>query len=631
MTLPFRRRHHDSEAGHDRARTLMSDGLLVTLEPDDATWLARHLDGCAECGRDWKAFRADRKLLRTLRDQPPEPPRDLWAKTSAALDREAEKRGAPAASRAAYERGRRSGWRAFPVGAGASVLVLAVLIGSILIPRDGGPPRPSALGTLPVAVNSTPAPTGLDLPPADPVAILRETANGSWEFVYKDVREVCPKSNRSCVPKPSNDGDAQPIDIGERPSDITLSPTDPQLAIVSESNDGNPGRVLVVPVAEPGESPAPIVTEPPSSGETPDPSATPAPTPPGAIEIATGITVVGDVAYSEDGRWLAFSAEPADGSTGPDLYLWSAGQPEAIAVTSDHQTYFSSWHHGAVLASRVEIPGAPTAPDASAEPDATAKPGKGNQGDGNQGGNQGGGKARATAPPTAAPTATAGAGASSGPGGSAAAPVEGRPISFLVDPESLERTDLSRPDVWLPVLDPAGQFVVYWSGTLISDDGHAWALGTGELVLDRWSTGNEPGASGELGSNGPGESVEPSPAPILGPSGAQVILVSGAKATFEVSFDPNGERLAIWVGEALDEEVGRLHLLTLDRETGTVAEGSPLRGEAALRRFSIDKGRLAWVTPRGQDGKESTVQVLGWKGDNFGEIETEPGSDLYLP
>ena len=108
-------------------------------------------------------------------------------------------------------------------------------------------------------------------------------------------------------------------------------------------------------------------------------------------------------------------------------------------------------------------------------------------------------------------------------------------------------------------------------------------------------------------------------------------MVPGVKATFEARFDPDGERLAIWVGEALEEEVGRLHLLVLDPETGAVAEDSPLQGVAALRRFSIDEGRLAWVTPRGQDGRESTVLVLGWRGDEFGEIEPDSASDLYLP
>ena len=627
MTLPFRRRHHDAESGHDRARMLMSDGLLATLEPEDTAWLGRHLDGCVECGRDWKAFRADHRLLRRLRDQPPEPPRDLWAKTSAALDREAQRRGTPAASRAAREQGRRGGWRALPLGAAASVVVLAVVVGWKLIPTSE-PPTSTAGGTLPVAVVPTAAPTGLDLPPADPVAIFRETPNGSWELVYKDVTEVCPPSNKSCVPKPANDGEAQPIDLGEAPSQIALS--EGRLVIASEPTNGNPGQVLVVPVAEPGETPGPTVTDPPtappSSGETPTP------TPAGAIEIATGVRVIGDVAYSEDGRWLAFSAEPADESTGPDLYLWSPGQATATAVTSDHQTYFSSWHDGAVLASRVEIPGAPTEPGASddpgtsATPDETDKPGRGNQA---------GGKPRPSeAPPTAGPSATAGVPDASGqPSGSAAPPVEGHPISFLLDPETLTSTDLTRPDAWLPVLDPTGQFVVYWSGTLRSDDGRTWALGAGELVLDRWSTGaGEPGASEVPESSLPVASPGPSPsAAPLGPTGLPTVLVPGVKATFEASFDPDGERLAIWVGEALDEEVGRLHLLELDPETGAVAEGSPLQGEAALRRFSIDKGLLAWVTPPGQDGQESNVRVLGWKGDEFGEIETEPGSDLYLP
>ena len=632
MTLPFRRRHHDAESGHDRARMLMSDGLLATLEPDDAAWLGRHLDGCVECGRDWKAFRADHRFMQSLRDTTPEPPRDLWARTSAALDREAEKRGSPAASRSAREPGRARGWRALPLGAGASVLVLAVVIGAQLIGTSPRPPTSTAQGTLPIAVLPTPAPTGLDLPPADPVAIFRETANGSWELVYKDVKEVCPSSHRRCVPKPSNDGEAQPIDVGEAPTRVALS--EGRLVIASDPTEGDPGRVLVVPVAGPGETPEPVVTSPPtsppSSGESPSPPiATPAPTPPGAIAIATDIRVVGDVAYSADGRWLAFSAEPADGSTGPDLYLWSPGQPTATAVTSDHQTYFSSWHGGAVLASRIEIPGEPTEPGASGDPEATAKP---NETDKPGRGNQGGGKPRASEAPTAAPTATDGVPDSSGqPDGSGAPSVEGRPLSFLLDPETLERTDLTRPDVWLPVLDPSGQFVVYWSGTLRSDDGRPWALGTGELVLDRWSAGGEPGASAAPESRGPSASAGPAPSAPLGPAGSQVIVVPGVKASFEARFDPRGERLAIWVGEALDEEVGRLHLLVIDPDTGEVAEGSPLQGEPALRRFSIDKGLLAWVTPRGQDGRESIVQVLGWKGDEFGEIETEPGSDLYLP
>lgn len=621
MTLPFRRRHHDAEAGHDRARMLMSEALLVTLEPDDAAWLGRHLDSCTECGRDWKAFRADHRLLRGLRSEPIEPPRDLWARTSAALDREAQRRAGPAGAGAARRQPTRSAWRALPMGAIAGALVVAVLIGTSIIPGPNLPRTSGAPSTGFVTVPSA-GPTALAIPDADPVAIFRQTAIGSWELVYEPVKEVCLRSERKCVPK--SGGKGQSIDLGEPPSDVALG--DDQLAIVSTPEGGSGDDVLVVPVRGPDASPAPsdATVSPTEAPETPGgPSPTPAETPDGAIEIATGVRVVGDVAYSEDGRWLAFSAAPADGSTGPDLYLWSVEDEKATAVTDDHQTYFASWHRGRILASRVELPSAAGSPDASGAPDATNKPGRGNQG-----GNNEGGKTRPSPQPTTSPEATADLNASPGP------PIEGHPISFLLDPSSLERTDLSHADVWLPVLDPSGRNVVYWSGTLRSDDGRglAWALGDGELVLDRWSTGD----SGAAPSAAPTAGANASPVPSgsaapIGPAGVQTTLVPGAKATFEASFDPEGARLAIWYSEGVDQEVGRLHLLVLDPETGAIAGKSPLQNEAALRRFTIDKGRLAWVTPRGQNGRESLVQVLGWKGDDFGEIETEPASDLYLP
>jgi hypothetical protein len=630
MTLPFRRRHHDAETGHDRARMLMSEALLLALAPDDAAWLARHLDGCTECGRDWKAFRADHRALRSLRNQPIEPPRDLWARTSAALDREAQRRGASAAGRVARRQATPRGWRALPLGAVAGALIVAVFIGSRLVVSPTAPASSapgSGFDNVPTA-----GPTGLALPDADPVAIFRETPNGSWELVSMEVNEVCVTGDRTCTPKPGGKG--QSIDLGDRPSHVALG--DRQLVIASERQDGSGGDVLVVPVngldgsSPPSGAPVESPTTQPTDESPGPPSPSPAATPPGAIAIATGVDVIGDVAYSEDGRWLAFSAAPSDDSTGPDLYVWSVGARTATAVTSDHQTYFASWHGNRILASRVDVPGQPAGPgasqvpDGSAGPDATDKPGRGNGNDA---------KARPTpTPPIPSPRSTAGPSASGSPG-SPAPSIEGHPVSFLLDPKSLTRADLAQPDVWLPVLDPSGRYVVYWSGTVRSDDGKAWALGTGELVLDRWASGEasdaptaNPTSRSANASNAPSPTVPP-----IGPTGERTTLVPGAKATFEASFDPDGTRLAIWVSEGLDEEVGRLHLLVLDPATGEIDGRSPLEDAAALRRFTIDRSRLAWVTPKGQNGQESLVQVLGWKGDEFGEIETESASDLYLP
>jgi hypothetical protein len=340
------------------------------------------------------------------------------------------------------------------------------------------------------------------------------------------------------------------------------------------------------------------------------------------------VHVIGDVAYSDDGRWLALSATPADGSTGPDLYVWTVGDQKATVVTNDHQTYFASWHGGRILASSVAVAEAPAGPGASGEPrgseqpSETGKPGRGNEGDGDRNT-----KPRATAT-LAQPSPSTAPGT---PSGSPGSELEGHPVSFLLDPSSLERTGLTQPDIWLPVLDSSGRSVVYWSGTLRSNDGRTWALGTGELVLDRWATGkgtDTPTSTTGTASatNRPAPSVLP-----IGPVGRPTTLVPGPKATFEAAFDPEGARLAIWVSEDAEEEIGRLTLLVLDPATGKVANRSPLEGAAALRRFTLERSRLAWVTPRGQDGHESLVQVLGWKGDDFGERETEPATDLYLP
>ena len=71
--------------------------------------------------------------------------------------------------------------------------------------------------------------------------------------------------------------------------------------------------------------------------------------------------------------------------------------------------------------------------------------------------------------------------------------------------------------------------------------------------------------------------------------------------------------------------------MVIDPATGAVDPSlTPLPGSPALRRFSIDTGRLAWVSPPGQDGQESSVRVLGWAGREFGAIKTIPARDLFI-
>jgi hypothetical protein len=591
MTLPFRRRHHDDESAHDRARALTSREMLEPLDPAEASWLAGHLDDCAECRQDREAYLADRELLRSLRDTTPVPPRDLWARTSAALDREARNRPARAGGARARDTSGRRAWRGFPIAPAAAFLVVLVVIGASIVPRSIHP-QPGPGDTQAAAASVGAQPTEIAIT-AGKVGWVHPTANGSWELVLSNVDAVCPRTQSGCESL-GGDVHGRPLALGNAPTSMTISPDENQLVVESTGDGPTPNRILVVPVtsSSPDVTPEPTSVTPSTETATAPPTVPASPVPSsdiaaGVIEIASGVTVVGETAYAKNGDWLAFSARPADGSTGPDLYLWHVGDPAALPVTSDHQTYFSAWLGNQVLASSVAVPDAPAASNGPSASDANA---------------------------TGAPSQSAIA--------------EAHPSSFLLDPETHVRTDIALPDVWLPVVDPTGRFVSYWSGTLRADDnGREWRLGTGRLVLDGWSSGvvAQP-------SDGAGSSQAPSAtASPVGPSGSPVAIVTGETAAFTSKFDPTGTRLAVWVADQGDATVGSLYLRVLDPATGAVnASIAPLDGVLALRRFSIDTGRLAWVSPPGQDGQESSVQVLGWSRDDFGEIRTIPSKDLYI-
>ena len=433
MTLPFRRRHNDAEATHDRARALSSRRFLEPLEGDDEAWLDHHLDACTECARDDAAYAADRELLRSLRDKPIEPPRDLWAKTSAALDIAAARRSPPAGLR------NRPFWRLAPAGAVAGVAVLLVVIGASLLP--GNPTVPGQGTTPPIAQASgsaPPEPTPIIITAAE-IPVLRPGVGGSFDFSLTDVPAVCPQTRPECVPPPSEHAQTTVPLVGLKVSTLTLAPGNDQLVYESVGGTSGEGKILIVPLkpsgtaSPPPASPSASPTE--TAGETVVPSEpaesegpTPEPTPTGQIEIASGVSLVGEVGYSADGAWLAFSAAPSDGSTGPDLYVYAKGGSAATKVTDDHQTYFSAWLGNRILASRVVVP--VVEPVASASPEASVEP---------------------------SPEASLDPGASAAP----PEPIEAGSTSFVFDPATGTSQDLAQADVWMPTVDPTSRFITY--------------------------------------------------------------------------------------------------------------------------------------------------------------------------
>ena len=113
-------------------------------------------------------------------------------------------------------------------------------------------------------------------------------------------------------------------------------------------------------------------------------------------------------------------------------------------------------------------------------------------------------------------------------------------------------------------------------------------------------------------------------------------LTEDQVSEFDASFDPKGTRLAIWISDPTNSDptgaaVGTLRLVVIDPATSQIDPTSdPLPGVAALRGISIRPGRLAWVTPPGQDGQGSHVQVLAWSGREFGQVRTVQGNGFFV-
>ncbi len=583
-------------AGHDRAQELAAIRLDQPLEAPDGAWLDAHLRACADCAAVAEAFTADQDLFGGLRHAAPVPPRDLWARTAAAIDAEA-------GGRRAWVGRRIFGVPALTLAPVAGFAAVAILVGSAFL--NGSPVVPQP------ADPSGPPPMLIALAPGD-VKVLSRGADGTYQVQTGVVDEVCPLAAEVCEARPSFEA-TQLATIGGADSvGAIISPAKDRLVVVQRGATGADG-VYVVPVRNAGTamatarptgqpataapattapattapattapattapstsvpsdgpagsgdpdpssatlSPAPTATadvpiattEPsgtpgsdPSSEPQATPKATPQPTPEptaavavtpapdggDAIQIAKDVVVVGGIAaYSADGSHFAFTARPADGSVGPDVFVWNTSEPIAHAVTTDHRSIFAGWEGKDLLVSRM---------------------------------------------------------------------VDGTPRTFRTSARTGAVKDEVGQTAWLPTVAPDGDHAAWWDGTVaLGDDGLTWDSGKGRLVLGGW-----PGTAGD----------------------AQV-LAKGSLAAWEVRWDAKGTVIGVWTSADGGAKSGRLSLYPVDRETGRARLGAPILDDVpALAGFSIEDGQLIYPGP-GSDGARS-LWVVAWKGDTVvGRVE----------
>jgi hypothetical protein len=484
---------------HARFRALLALQLDEPLPLDDAWALNVHLSRCEGCRAAERDFLEQRRLLRGLASL--SPPRDLGARTSAALDREVLHHP-PRSSSGLWPARKSVGGPG--VGATSVVVSLAVLMVGGMAVLSGLPsprPDPTRLRPTPLAV------------PGQALAYLGAGPDGL--AVYRtSVDQVCPLSAIDCVDQSDEDAPLLALSRQMQPSSLALSPTGERLAISardSQTEEDVFAIVLMPPTTTPPPAPAPSVTvavdpidptpasvapasapvptDPPLTGppaaDTPDPMISPDPAPPdltsgGETPVPTSalmlVAILEDVrgagaapAWSPDSSMLAFSAMPVDGSHGPDLYLWRPGDEAARPVTSDHATYFASWSGPWIVVSRVRAEAAATEPQ-DAQP--------------------------AVRPAPLADT-------------------------LLIDPATGLTTALDGPSLWLPQVNGPRSHAVAWQGTL------AWSGNTvqpaeGALYLLDWRpldpfAGTDTNGDGTTPSPTPTESLVTEPA--ASPSG----------------------------------------------------------------------------------------------------------------
>src|SRR5687767_11658144 len=280
--------------------------------PRDQRELIAHLARCAGCRAVERDYREQRSRLRSLPATPP--PREMWARTSAALDREMAGDGGyrPVPEEGGPTPGRRIAFASLA----AAGLVLALAVTQLPTSAPVAVPGSSLLMATPFGV------------PSQALAFLGSGENGLALYRTR-VDVVCPAAAPECV----YDDDIEPSIVALphnlRPSNLALSPSGQQLAIVGRAPLEREDLIGVVTMPDdaPG-SPRPSATprtglfpqaptnaalaSPPGSPASPGPghALTTAP-PTDAIEGLTVLAIVEGVrstgappAWSADGSML---------------------------------------------------------------------------------------------------------------------------------------------------------------------------------------------------------------------------------------------------------------------------------------------------------------------------------------
>ncbi len=369
MKFGARQGRATNNSPHDLARQLSAQRLSLPLPAAEATWLASHLRRCPACARIDGAYVADRELLKRL--VAPEPPRDLFARTSVALDRaereqsNREVAGPPLPGAAQGRSGGRRSTRSIradrsgaalrsaalgtsasggrpgaattadqrwlvPFAGLAAAALVVVIGGTALLTQSFAPiglvSRAGASdGAGDGSLGVTPIPVG-----AADVAWLSPVSDGTYTLNSARVDRVCaPTGAAACAPFDGSEARQIP-NLKTKPRAVLKSPSRQQLVVVEAGTGSSGSSVYVMSV------PAAITPASPTAGA-------------GAADAS----IHPDASATARPSAAAPASPPATASSGAPAATDAPGSPDSSSGPDASPT--------------------PT-PDASASPEATSAP-----------------------------------------------------------------------------------------------------------------------------------------------------------------------------------------------------------------------------------------------------------------
>lgn len=641
--------------GHARYRELISARLDEPLPAAEQGELERHLEACSRCRSVERDYRAQQTRLAALPTIPA--PRDLWARTSAALDTEMARSPRAARQRERQDRlgDSRPSSRLLALSAASSLALAIVVIATQLN---------TGVTVVPTTGPQAAAPTPFDVL-TQPVFVANFAADGVTVY-QTNVGQVCPTPTIECS---AADTGTHPVlriagtggrsgvairsgqgrmallamnDTGQETISVVTLPataTGSGSSAATESSSAGPGTTPggTGPPHRPTATPAPteVIQQTPNHPEL-SPSSTnkptrvprpPAPTPkatpvrsgtqnppspsqlPSGSSATTALAILDHVrtagappAWSQDGSMLAFSAMPADRSTGPDIYVWRLGESKAQRLTSDHGSYFASWAGSRIVISRVmPLP-----------------KGKG--------------------------------------------PATG---TFVMDPASGETRQVPVNRMWLPAVDPRDRWAVSWMGSLAVAGSNVTATHGGLYLVDWRSVdpfvdhkaivapvvtpgpdavgpGNRPTPappSVTPRSHRPGRVNRPEPSPSsvaptpsIDASGTPSVSISPQAVEpardeitepvldWQVRWADSGPTFGYWIADGQGANWGRLTVLRVLPAAGGVDYSNPLLDPTLARRsFSLGSDRVAWVAAS-DDQPAGELRLRTWDVHGYGGL-----------